>query len=74
MSEPNQTTPMSDAELATFLGLDGYGRERVVRFIAELDPSKRALYDKMRDVELWTFGLGPKPPGVLVDYDRKAFR
>lgn len=65
---------MSDAELATFLGLDGMDGFSVARVIRTITPAKRAVYEKMRDVELWDKGLGPLPDGVMVDRDRKRRR
>lgn len=62
---------MSDAELAEYCGFKPTdNQEAVARFIADLSPDRRALYDRMREVEfeasLWAAGLGPKPTGVII--------
>src|SRR5262245_12374798 len=66
--------PMTDAELLTFCGLadDPSSTDELrAKFIATLAPERRALFDKMHDVELWDKGFGPKPEGVIVCYDHK---
>lgn len=67
---------MTDDQLKKFLGIDGNPMAQAV--VDALSPQKRALYDRMATIEieldLWQQGLGPKPQGVLVDFDRKAFR
>lgn len=65
------TEPMTDAQLATYLGFKPDDDQvAVARFIANLTPECRALYDRMATVEielnLWTDGLGQKPEGVIV--------
>ena len=64
---------MTDLELAKFLGIAD--DERWPRAIAKLDPKKRAMYERMAQVEiesnLWQAGLGPKPEGVIVCHDHK---
>lgn len=70
------TSSLSDEQLIKFLGIDGNPMAQAV--VDALSPQKRALYDRMATIEieldLWQQGLGPKPQGVLVDFDRKAFR
>jgi hypothetical protein len=59
---------MTDAELAEFCGFKPTdNQEAVAKFIAELSPAKRALFENMRQVELWdmTDGLVPLPEGVI---------
>ena len=61
--------PMTDEEMADFLG---FGDDpRGVEAVQKLSPEKRALFERMAglemEVNLWTEGLGPKPPGVLID-------
>jgi len=67
---------MTDAELAAFLGIENEPKRDA--FIAKLSLEKRALFDRMREVEieanLWTGGLGPKPKGVLLDTERAMRR
>jgi hypothetical protein len=64
---------VTDLELAKFLGIAD--DERWPRAIAKLDPKKRAMYERMAQVEielnLWQAGLGPKPEGVIVCHDHK---
>ena len=55
---------MTDAELTKYLGFKPEDDQmKVARFIAELSPERRALYDRMYEVDLWTAGVGPKPRG-----------
>jgi hypothetical protein len=67
-----QPDAMSDDELAKYLHLSPAEAEIV---IPKLTPQRRAVYDRMRQVEietaLWIKGLGPKPQGVLIDRDRR---
>lgn len=62
---------MTDAELAVYLNLTPAEAAIV---IPQVSPEKRALYDRMRELEvevaLWDAGLGPKPQGVLIDTER----
>lgn len=62
---------MSDSELVAYLGFRPTDdQEKVARFIRDLPPARRALYDRMAAVEvelrLWSAGVGPKPKGVIV--------
>ena len=61
---------MSDAELAAFLGISDLPAETRVAFIAGLTPERRALFDRMHDLEgeimLWQAGVGKKPEGVIL--------
>ncbi|HSM79192.1 MAG TPA: hypothetical protein VLT57_16250 [Bryobacteraceae bacterium] len=66
---------MSDEQLSAYLGFKPEDDQvKVAKFIAELAPARRALYDRMAQVEielnLWTAGLGPKPTGVIVCEDK----
>jgi hypothetical protein len=67
---------MSDDELAAYLGIAGH--PKCGKVIAALTPAKRALYERMHQVEieaqLWLAGLGPKPTGVLIDTVRSKRR
>lgn len=67
---------MIDAELAKYLGVDDH--PNWPRFVAKLDPVRRATYERMAQVEhelnLWTAGLGPKPEGVIVCHEHKRAR
>jgi hypothetical protein len=62
---------MTDAELATFLGLS----EAEAHLVSKIKPDKRAVYERMAEVEielgLWQAGLGPKPSGVIVTKGRR---
>lgn len=63
---------MTDSELAAYCGFKPTdNQELVAKFIAELTATRRALYERMREVEieanLWAAGLGPKPRGVILD-------
>ena len=62
---------MTDDELIAFLGLQGVNKALAQRLVASMTPEKRATYDKMRDVEKWAQGEGPRPEGVIVDFGRK---
>ena len=68
--------PMTDAELAKFLGVENEPKRDA--FISALSAEKRALFDRMAEVEievaLWADGLGPKPTGVLIDTVRATNR
>jgi hypothetical protein len=61
---------MTDAELARFVGIPDDDPIRD-KFIAKLNPTTRALFERMANVEtewnLYQAGLGPKPTGVLLD-------
>lgn len=71
------TEPMTDEELADYLGFSKTEPKRLA-VVRGLAPEKRALYDRMREVEgevtLWLEGVGPKPTGVLIDLDKPARR
>lgn len=62
---------MNDDELTAYLCLTP---EQALIVIPKITPDRRALYDRMRQVEieaaLWVQGLGPKPDGVLLDTER----
>jgi hypothetical protein len=66
---------MNDAELAKYLHLSP---EEAAIVIPKLTPARRAVYDRMKQVEieaaLWAEGLGPKPQGVLIDTERSTKR
>lgn len=66
---------MNDTELAEYLHLTPAEAEIV---IPKLTPQRRALYDRMKQVELeselWAAGVGPKPQGVLIDTERSTRR
>jgi hypothetical protein len=66
---------MTDAELAEYLHLTP---AQAVIVIPKLTPERRAVYDRMQQVEieakLWMDGLGPKPTGVLLDTERSTRR
>jgi hypothetical protein len=66
---------MNDAELAKYLHLSP---EEAAIVIPKLTPARRAVYDRMKQVEieaaLWAVGLGPKPQGVLIDTERSTKR
>lgn len=63
---------MTDDEMAAFLGIEGHPKAPAV--IAGLPPVQRALYERMAqvciEVELYAAGLGPRPVGVLLDFDK----
>jgi hypothetical protein len=54
---------MTDDELAAFLGVAHEPFKD--KFLAGLTADQRALFDKMRAVELWDQGLGERPEGVI---------
>lgn len=62
---------MTDAEMARYLDID----EALVH---RLTGSQRAAYEHMAKVEsellAWQAGMGPKPAGVIVTYERKRRR
>lgn len=65
---------MTDAELSGFLGLSEYEPEVAQRVINALPTEKRAVFERMAQVEhelkLWQLGLGPKPSGAIVCRDK----
>jgi hypothetical protein len=67
---------MTDLELAKFLGIAE--DERWPRAIANLDPKRRATYERMADVcveiDLWEAGLAPKPARIIVCHEHKQRR
>jgi hypothetical protein len=67
---------MTDDELLDFIGVKG--KEGAAKILASITPEKRALYERMKQVEieaaLWVDGLGPKPQGVLIDTVRDTRR
>jgi len=65
-------SPMTEVELAKFLGIEGHPKARAL--IANLSPERRALFEKMRAVELWDAGFGEKPTGVLYDFAKPERR
>ncbi len=66
---------MNDSEIAEYLHL---APDEAAIVIRKLTPAKRAVYDRMKQVEvdavLWAVGLGPKPRGVLIDTERSIKR
>lgn len=66
---------MTDAELTAYLNITP---EQAAIVLPKLTPAKRAVYDRMKQVEieaaLWSEGLGPKPQGVLIDTERSTRR
>ncbi len=62
---------MTDEQLAAFLNLNPAEAAIV---LPKLSPERRATYDRMQQVaieaELFAQGLGPRPQGVLIDFDR----
>ena len=61
---------MTDDELIEYVGLGGLDAGRRAHFIQTLPPSRRAVYEHMRNVEvalgLYSAGTGPKPAGVII--------
>jgi len=66
---------MTDEELTEYLRITA---AEAAIIIPKLTPSRRAVYDRMKQVEieaaLWAEGLGPKPQGVLIDTERGTKR
>lgn len=66
---------MTDAEVMGFLGLTP---AEAVIVLPKITPEQRAAISRMRkaeaDISLWMAGVGPKPPGVLVDGPRRRRR
>jgi hypothetical protein len=64
---------VTDRELAEYLGISDL--PRWPWYIANLDPKRRATYERMREVEedikLWQAGVGPKPTGVILCHEHK---
>lgn len=69
---------MTDEQLAKFVGITEMSAEVQALFIEKLPPEKRALFDRMANLEieldLWQQGLGPKPQGVLIDTAKSCLR
>lgn len=67
---------MTDAELAAYLGIAGEPYE--ARFMAGVTPERRALYERMKEVEddvrLWQAGVGQKPTGVILCHEHASNR
>lgn len=68
--------PMTDDELCDYCAItDPVMR---MKFLATLTPAKRKTFDRMKEVEieaaLYAEGLGPKPQGVLLDFERDTKR
>lgn len=59
---------MTDEAFATFLNIP---LELVSKFKPEVRARYEALAIKSFEVELYDAGIGPKPVGVIVDYDRR---
>lgn len=58
--------PMTDAELLVYLGIQNEPADVQARIMATMTPQRRAITEKMRDIELWDQGFGPKPSGVFI--------
>lgn len=61
--------PMTDSEFAKFCGFRPTdNQDAVAKYIRELTPEKRAMIDKMQQIEMWdaTDGLVPLPADVIV--------
>lgn len=61
---------MTDQELAAFCGFKPTDDQaKVSAIIADMTSQTRALYEKMRQIEMWdaTDGLVPLPDGVMID-------
>ena len=59
---------MTDAEMMVFLGIADdptLTPEQREKFINGLSSDQRAMFEKMRAVEMWDQGLGPRPDGVI---------
>lgn len=67
---------MSDEELAKWLGFKDDEVAQANAYVGKLTPEKREVFDRMRAIELWDNGFGPRPDlsGVLLDYQRRSFR
>jgi len=65
---------MTDDELAEYLNIKDARNWREV--VARISPGRRAVFDKLRDVELWDKNgrQGPPPHGALVDFARQDKR
>ena len=72
-SQLGEGAAMTDAELAKFLVIED--EPWCDKFIASMEPEKRATYERMADLEfeiaLWQQGLGPKPTDAIILMDRK---
>jgi hypothetical protein len=70
MSENSARTSelMTDDELIAFLCI-GDEPDKAA-FIAGLSPEDRAMYEKMRAVEMWDKGMGPRPDGVIACWEK----
>jgi hypothetical protein len=64
------TDTMTDEELMAFLGV---GMEHADKVLPTITPERRALYDKMRRIEWFANGKGPREPGVLYDYSGRRW-
>lgn len=59
---------MTDDEVIAFCAIGNESPAFVAKFLAALTPERRALYDKMRQIEMWdaSDGLIPLPPNVII--------
>jgi hypothetical protein len=67
---------MTDEELAAYLGIKGH--PKAIAVVKNLSPQRRALYERMSqveiEIELFEAGLGPRPVGVILDYPKRQRR
>ena len=66
---------MTNEEMFKFLGFDrdGVDPAKAKAYISVLTPEDRELFERMRAIELWDNGFGPKPtfPVILCHERRK---
>jgi len=57
---------MTDEELFRWLGLeqDGIDLGKAKAYVTALPPERREVFERMRALELWDNGFGPKPDWV----------
>ena len=67
---------MSDDELIDFLAIRDYPADIRAKFIAAISPERRALFDKMKEVERWDQEgqKGPMPENVILCRDHSHER
>lgn len=76
MPKASKGETMTDDEMAVFLGIEG--KVGCAEIMANITPEKRAVYERMREVEtelhLWQQGVGPRPTGVIICGPRQIRR
>lgn len=67
---------LTDEELVKWLGIEN--EPKALQVVKKLSSGHRRAYERMalvyQEIRLWEQGLGPKPKGVILTYERKPKR